>query len=445
MGTLVSEVNDAFRSGQKKEDRINKIEQLAARIDTAQWTSRDVLEALEKSSRFCERPELALHFFHGCSCNHDAFVYNDETLDNQEVLQRVERSMEEPVGQAEACELRQSLGEDTKGGRLAACASCNEYLVPAWGDTFETRTLSMTICKDTLYTPEELEELLSLPQAVRKHRMFVVDGGYYYHLNPELVHGDKVTLCTPCATTPRGSDQSKFSIANGYDPGLRRNLCPKPRRSTRRCIAALRVFKSAKLNVLDKERKGHVILFPCNAPPKVAARLPWTDEVLPTVTFYGAPTRWGGCSAHLDSHMTVDPDEVYSYLKVLKLLHVDYEMLPITVESVGRNELMACEVTVMQPSQETLFAGGHGGTDDVTDDSIVMIESAMIEPAASLDTVTEMVDGLLRKNEIKGDVSEGESRTLFMFSCMCPPRGDNEYHCTFVCTPSPHGVKIMYK
>ena len=65
MGTLVSEVNDAFRSGQKKEDRINKIEQLAARIDTAQWTSRDVLEALEKSSRFCERPELALHFFHG--------------------------------------------------------------------------------------------------------------------------------------------------------------------------------------------------------------------------------------------------------------------------------------------------------------------------------------------------------------------------------------------
>ena len=267
----MAELNDAFRSGQKKEDRIHKIEQLATRINAAQWTSRDVMQALEKSSRFCERPELALHFFHGSSCDHDAFVYNDETLDNPEVLRRLERSMEEPVGQIEACELRDSLGEDTQSGRLAACASCNEYMVPAWGDTFETRTLSMTISKDTLYTPEELQELLTLPSAVRKHRMFVVDGGFYYHLNPELVYGDEVTLCTQCATSPRGSDQSKFSIANGYDPGLRRHLCSTPRRSTRRCISALRVFKSAKLNVLDKERKGHVILFPCNAPPKVAA------------------------------------------------------------------------------------------------------------------------------------------------------------------------------
>jgi hypothetical protein len=33
------------------EDRISKIEQLAARIDTAQWTLRGVLEALEKSRR----------------------------------------------------------------------------------------------------------------------------------------------------------------------------------------------------------------------------------------------------------------------------------------------------------------------------------------------------------------------------------------------------------
>ena len=410
---LVANVESAFNHDQEAGKRRRGIKDLAAKIETAQWTSDRLVESLEQGCRFCEAPELSLHYYHAGSCDHDAFVYNDETLEDVDVLRRVQEAMEEPVGQAEACELRKSLSPvHNKKGRLAACASCNEYLVPEWGDTFETRSLSTNVNKDTLYTPAETKALNGLSEEAKGHRMYVTDEcGNYYHLNPELVHGDVVTLCTRCATSPRGSSQSVFSIANGYDPGLRKHLSASPRRSTRRCIAALRVFKSAKLNVLDRERRGHVILFPSNAPPKVAARLPWTEDVLPTVTFYGAPTRWGGCSAHLDSHLSVDPEEVYEYLKVLKVLHEDYELLPIVPEAEGKAQLRSCVASVMHPSDDTLNAGSHVGTDG-GEGSFLIMESAMMEPVAGQDTVAEVVEELLEKTDTENANDKGESSSV---------------------------------
>ena len=414
MEGLLGRVNETFRPGQDKTALDAQIDGLAIEVSLLRWTSTALTKALEVSSRFCERPELALHYYHSCSCDHNTFVYNDETLEEPSVLRRVEEGVETPVGKKEACGLRKSLGTDTVSKSLAACASCNEYQVPEWGDTFETRTLSCTLSKETLYTGSELKELFKLPVEVRKHRMFVVDvNGYYHHLNPELVHGDEVILCTQCATNPRGAGQSKFSIANGYDPGLRKHLPARPRRTTRRAIAALRVFKSAKLNVMDKERKGHVILFPSNAPPKVAERLPWTEEVTPTVTFYGAPFRWAGISKHLDAHMSIDADEVYAYLKVLKLLHEDYQLLPITAEVEGKATLRSIVTDVMHPSEGTLFAVGHLSI-EVSDEPIHVLESAMIEPVGSVDTVTEMIDVILRQNEAKAEVNEG---ACVMHSC----------------------------
>ena len=413
MEELLVRLNESFRPGQDKVARDLQIDALAVEVSRLRWTSSELTKALDVSSRFCERPELALHYYHSCSCDHDTFVYNDETLEEPSVLRRVEEGVEPPVGQAEACGLRNSLGTETMPKALAACASCNEYLVPEWGDTYETRTLSCTLSKETLYTRAELEALFLLPEEVRKHRMFVVDvNGYYHHLNPELVHGDDVILCTQCAANPRGSVQRKFSIANGYDPGLRKHLNARPRRTTRRAIAALRVFKSAKLNVMDKERKGHVILFPSNAPPKVAERLPWTEEVTPTVTFYGAPFRWAGISRQLDAHMSIDAEEVYDYLRVLKLLHKDYQLLPITAEVEGKAALRSIVTDVMHPSDATLFAGGHL-SNEVKDDPIHVLESAMIEPVGSVDTVTEMIDVVLRQNEVKAEVNEGACGVRF--------------------------------
>ena len=424
---LVANVESAFNRDQETGNRRREIKALAAKIETAQWTSDSLVESLEQGCRFCEAPELSLHYYHAGSCDHDAFVYNDETLEDEGVLRRVQEAMEEPVGKAEACELRKSLSPvHNKKGRIAACASCNEYLVPEWGDTFETRSLSRNVNKDTLYTPAETKALNGLSEEAKGHRMYVTDEcGNYYHLNPELVHGDVVTLCTRCATTPRGSSQSIFSIANGYDPGLRKHLSASPRRSTRQCIAALRVFKSAKLNVMDRERRGHVILFPSNAPPRVAACLPWTEDVVPTVTFYGAPTRWEGCSAHLDSHISVDAEEVYDFLKVLKVLHEDYELLPIIPEAEGKAQLRSCVASVMQPSDDTLNAGSHAGTDGGEGPFLIM-ESAMMEPVAGQDTVAEMIEVLLEKPDAETVDDKGESPSVKGVKGV--PRGRDNVH-----------------
>ena len=64
------------------------------------WTSEELLDKLCKNCLFSQDPELALHYYHGCSMDHDAWLYNNETLSNPITLKRVHDALEDPVGEA---------------------------------------------------------------------------------------------------------------------------------------------------------------------------------------------------------------------------------------------------------------------------------------------------------------------------------------------------------
>jgi len=113
----------------------------------------------------------------------------------------------------------------------------------------------------------------------------------------------------------------------------------------------------------------------------------------------------------LDSHISVDAEEVYDFLKVLKVLHEDYELLPIIPEAEGKAQLRSCVASVMQPSDDTLNAGSHAGTDGGEGPFLIM-ESAMMEPVAGQDTVAEMIEVLLEKPDAETVDDKGESPSV---------------------------------
>ena len=105
------------------------------------WTSEELLNKLCDGCLFCQDPRMALHYYHGLSMDHEAWLYNNESLDDPVVLNRVLAALEEPVGKEEAVELHEALRVDGDGA-ISACASCNEFQVAAWGDTIEKRDIS---------------------------------------------------------------------------------------------------------------------------------------------------------------------------------------------------------------------------------------------------------------------------------------------------------------
>ena len=382
----VARVSAAFclRGNAKRE----AVKNVGITVSALPWTSDALLEELCHSCRFAEDPNLALHYYHGLSCDHSAWLYNDESLDTPSVVARIKNALEEPIGKPEA--VAHHAATKVAGDDIRACASCNEMLVARWGDDICSRDISK-VHGGIHYTKDETTALLASGDVVRKHRMVVERGNTFYHLNPELVEGDRVFLCKTCADDPRGPATRIFSIANGYDPGLYGHLNKDLKPTTKRCIALLRGFKSATLSVRDRLKRGHVIIFPTDAPPQVAAELPWTEDALPQVSFYGTPVQWASAKGHFENHTTFDVKEVYEYLEVLKKVHCDYGDLEFRPQAEVDAEVLVTEAEVIFPPIKVLESTGDFGQAPSSDGQYDMRHSAMLKPPADTGSMSDVM------------------------------------------------------
>ena len=75
----IARVRQAFNRDQSAEERVTNVTEVGREISNLKWTSDELLEELCEASKFTENAELALHYFHGVSCDHDAWLYNDES------------------------------------------------------------------------------------------------------------------------------------------------------------------------------------------------------------------------------------------------------------------------------------------------------------------------------------------------------------------------------
>ena len=405
-------VRAAFNGSVDEVDKAFQIAKVGREVGRLKWTSDDLLEELCKSSRFTENPELALHYYHGLSCDHNAWLYNNETLEDDGVVDRIHAALEAPIGKDEAVELHEKM--QTKDCRICACASCNERLVPHWGDKIFCHDIAK-VHSQFNYTEAETRALDESDALVKEHKMVLEHEGTYMHLNPELVHGGKVYLCEKCERTPRGPATSVFSIANGYDPGIYRTLTRDLKDTTKSVIAAVRGFKSAQLSVRDKLKKGHVILYPSDAPPQVAVELPWRDNVLPEVVFYGTPVQWAAAKGNFTRQTTMGPIEVYMYLRVLKRVHVDYKLLPLRNEAEAAKDMALLELSVIFPPEQVLRSTGdledtdgrekESQTSNCEESGHVfdVQHSAMLKPPGTEGTMADVMGASVKNTKPSGD------------------------------------------
>jgi hypothetical protein len=363
------------------------------------WTSEELLDKLCKNCLFSQDPELALHYYHGCSMDHDAWLYNNETLSNPATLKRVHDALENPVGQAEAVELHKAVSKNQKNS-VFACASCNEIQIPEWGHVCKQHTITEVLHSSLHLTRSQQDAIDGMTELQIEHTMaYKSKANDWYHLNPDLVNAEleEFTLCHQCSRAP--SKKGHFSITNGFDPGRRGKLNPKPLPSTARCIGQVRIFKSAQFTIREKERKGHVILFPTDAPSRVAERLPWIEKCLPEIVFYGTPTQWNAGKDKWEHMMRLNPTEVHEYLRVLKAVHQDYGFIHVASESETEHVFANEKIQVAFPKLTTLADTG----DDVDrepenhagQDAVVITTSAMIQTTAIEEGVLETHDILL--------------------------------------------------
>jgi hypothetical protein len=383
----VARVRAAF--GARGSAKLEAVKSAGIAISELPWTSDALLEELCHSCRFADDPNLALHYYHGLSCDHSAWLYNDESLDTQSVVDRIKSALEEPIGKPDA--IAHHIATKYTGDDIRACASCNEMLVARWGDDICSRDISK-VHSGIHYTVDETVALLACEDVVRRHRMVVERGNTFYHLNPELVDGDRVFLCKTCAEDPRGPATRVFSIANGYDPGLYGHLNKDLKPTTKRCIALLRGFKSATLSVRDRLKRGHVIIFPTDAPPQVAAKLPWTADALPQVSFYGTPVQWASAKGHFENHTTFDVDEVYEYLDVLNRVHCDYGDLVFRPREEVEAEVSVTKPEVIFPPVQVLQSTGDLGQAPSSDGQYDMRHSAMLKPPVETGSMSDLME-----------------------------------------------------
>ncbi|EGZ08101.1 hypothetical protein PHYSODRAFT_306172 [Phytophthora sojae] len=204
------------------------------------WRGFDMADGADGT--LASHPRLALPYYHCCSADPDACVFNDESLEGEAGEATVERLMQvldNPVsaGDIHRCQERvaKSSGES---GDLWACASCCEIL-----NTVEDSVAFIPregLHPHFLLTGDEMEAVSGLGAGVIDNHIQVFrSGALMYHLNPDLVRDPgSIPLCVKCAEDPR---KSKYSIASGHDYGPV-GCFPELNDVASKCIAPVRSF-----------------------------------------------------------------------------------------------------------------------------------------------------------------------------------------------------------
>jgi hypothetical protein len=189
---------------------------------------------------FYKRPTLALVYYHCCSVDPRALVWNDElgtSIDNSATWDRISDLIGDPIGQKEAVLCRQTFKTlDRSHAKNAAFASCCECLLRSDEPTLKVHMKINDLPSAFLLTDKQVKRLNSLASKIVEHHVQLnKHGGDFYHLNPDLVHNvNEIVLCPVCAKDPMTKNQE--SIAAGNDYGQLAYLKPLNRTTHNPCV-----------------------------------------------------------------------------------------------------------------------------------------------------------------------------------------------------------------
>ncbi len=171
---------------------------------------------------FFKDPTLALAYYHCCSIDLHAAIFNDElgaNVDKSTMWHHISNLIGDPIQQKEAVACQQTFRcLDQLHAKIAACASCCKRLLSPDGQEGIVEMNINAVPSTFLLTDMQIQRLTTLPHDIVKNHVQVVQhNGHFYHLSPELVVDvNKIVLCPVCAKDPMTKDQEIIAAGNDY-------------------------------------------------------------------------------------------------------------------------------------------------------------------------------------------------------------------------------------
>jgi hypothetical protein len=219
---------------------------------------------------------LALTYYHCCSIDPRATIWNDELgtdIDNPTTWNRIFDLIGDPIGQKKAVLCQQTFKTlDRSNAKIAACASCCERVLSSNGPTAIIHMKIDDLPSAFLLTDKQVQQLKLLPQQIVEHHVQVLNHeGCFYLLNPDSVFDvNEIVLCPKCAEDPMIKNEE--SIAAGNDYGRLAHLKPL-NGTTRNACVPIRLY-NINLQIRENHSTNHSIAFPMDGPVECLKVLP---------------------------------------------------------------------------------------------------------------------------------------------------------------------------
>ncbi len=261
-----------------------QIKKYAATLHYMIHLDRATVEFLQNNI-YKEDLTLALAYYHCCSINLHAAIFNDELgsdIKKSAMWRRILNLIVDPIKQKEAVVCQQTFRYmDWTYAKITACASCCECLF-----SLDCQEGIDGMCINALPSTfplinMQIQWLTSLVHYIVKNQVQVVQhNGHFYHLNPDLVFGmNKIVLCPVCTKDPMTKDQESIAAGNNYN-----------------WLGYLSTpvwLYNIDLQIQANHSTNHSIAFPMTGPMECSKVLPCTDvDHRPQVTFLGPWDEW---------------------------------------------------------------------------------------------------------------------------------------------------------
>ncbi len=206
---------------------LNEEEKIAARIKYYAATLHNMIDVDQATveflwDHFYKDPTLALAYYHCCSTDPRATIFNDKlgtNTDTSAMWDRMSKLIGDPIGQKETILCQQTFTDlDQSHAKIAACASCCKHLLSSDGKEGLVEMSIDDLPSAFLLTDDQKQRLTSLPHdIVINHVQVLQYKERFYHLNTDLVFNlKKHVLCPICARDPMAKDQESIAVGNDY-------------------------------------------------------------------------------------------------------------------------------------------------------------------------------------------------------------------------------------
>ncbi len=161
---------------QKYWKSLNEDKNIATRIKYYAATLHNMIDIDQTTveflrDHFYKDPTLALVYYHCCSTNPHATIFNDElgtnTTDTSAIWNRISKLIGDPMGQEETILCQQTFMDlDQSHAKIAACASCCERLLSSDGKEGLVEMSINDLPSAFLLTDDQKQRLTSLPHDI---------------------------------------------------------------------------------------------------------------------------------------------------------------------------------------------------------------------------------------------------------------------------------------